>query len=508
MKKKWHCITANLLLFSSSSIFALDVYSIQDNTLRIRNVDLGADTYTDVKIKVGNILNISSGLPNKINDQYISESNTLKISKVYVDGKSYSNVDINVGEIIQVGGMTSRHSILPSGLTFEEFKTQAISFWNESPSYIESTLYEQKLAKMTTSTTCYGFGTDDLIPPTPLIKSWSNANQLGSFYQLRSNGFDGYRPYVSAPVPFKQVTINANIYAQNDPRVTQLRTYLEGMLQYINSNNFDQRYLTTIKNFLLSYANANALSEGLYTNWSDVITENTPVHFEIMPLTLQLIHAFNLSYSTMSVQERQVIGSWLNTLVTTTIKSSWSNNKQDNKAYYRTQIALAWGILIGDPNLIRNAVLMYKNAIYEMRSDGSFINESSRGGSANLYQSQALDSLLSVAISLEENLNFPALEFQVNNKSIWIAAGRVLDAYENQVKIASQYGKSCEGSFGSVTTPDSRWGYPQSFSFLRVGLYRSDYPKVTERIKAFNWNLSAPYVAEREGLDLTLLIAR
>ena len=24
MKKKWHCITANLLLFSSSSIFALD----------------------------------------------------------------------------------------------------------------------------------------------------------------------------------------------------------------------------------------------------------------------------------------------------------------------------------------------------------------------------------------------------------------------------------------------------------------------------------------------------
>ena len=58
MKKKWHCITANLLLFSSSSIFALDVYSIQDNTLRIRNVDLGADTYTDVKIKVGNILNI------------------------------------------------------------------------------------------------------------------------------------------------------------------------------------------------------------------------------------------------------------------------------------------------------------------------------------------------------------------------------------------------------------------------------------------------------------------
>jgi hypothetical protein len=142
-----------------------------------------------------------------------------------------------------------------------------------------------------------------------------------------------------------------------------------------------------------------------------------------------------------------------------------------------------------------------------MRLDGSFVNESSRGGSANLYQSQATDSLISLAASLEENLGLPALNFEINNKSVWSAANRTLDAYENQVKIASQYGKSCESaSYGSTASPDSRWGSLQSISFLRVGLYRDAPNQFLQRLQSLRFD--SYYYPEREGLDLITLLAR
>jgi hypothetical protein len=193
-------------------------------------------------------------------------------------------------------------------------------------------------------------------------------------------------------------------------------------------------------------------------------------------------------------------------LVARVLTSAWSRNKQDNKVYFRSQVALAWGLITGDSELVRNAITIYKHAINEMRPDGSFINESSRGGSANLYQSQATDSILSLALALEENLGLPAFNFQVDGKSVWNAAGRVLDAFADQVRIASQYGKSCEqGSFGSVAAPDPRWGSNlQSISFLRLALKRDGLGNAPTRIRAMTWDKY--YYPEREGVDLMALL--
>ena len=500
-------LSAVLLAFCTSAN-AIDFYTPETNTITIANVDVGEMTYSKAKVRLAEVINLKGGAPESINDQYSFVDGLLKISRVYVGTKPYSNVTVSIGDVVSVGGGVSKTAVMPSGDSLAAFNAKVLDAWNQTPAYIDKSDYEKQLALLAEKNSCMGFTSPDIIPATPKILSWKNSQFIGNLYPLRFDDFvPNNVPYKEEPKPFVKVNIDANVYAQNDPNVNELRSFLVDMNVYLGSKQASNIYKEQLKNFLIKFAEKNSISEGLYTNWSSVITENTPVNFEILPLTLNLIHSFNYTNKLMTKGELDLVGSWLNKLVTTTIKSSWGGGRQDNKAYYRSQVALAWGLIIGDSELVKNAMLIFKHAINEMRLDGSFVNESSRGGSANLYQSQATDSLISLATSLEENLGLPALNFEVDKKSIWNAASRTLDAYDNQVKIASQYGKSCESaSYGSTAAPDSRWGSLQQISFLRIGLYRDAPNQLLQRLQSFTFN--SYYYPEREGLDLITLLAR
>ena len=487
---------------------AIDFYTPETNTITIANVDVGDMTYSKVKVKLAEVKNLKQGIPESINDQYSFVDGLLKISRVYVGAKPYSNVTVTIGDVVSVGGGISKNAVMPSGDSLSAFNAKVLQAWNQTPQYIDKLDYERQLLSLAEKNSCYGFVSPDIIPANPKLLSWKTSQHTGTLYSLRFDGFLPQNvPFRDEPKPFVKVNTNANVYAQIDQNVFDTRLFLVDMNVYLGSSQASPFYRDQLKNFLIKFAEKKALSEGLYTNYSSVITENTPVHFEILPLTLNLIHSFNYTNKLMSKDELELVGSWLNRLVTTTIKSSFGGGRQDNKAYYRSQIALAWGLIIGDADLVKNAILIFKNAINEMRADGSFVNESSRGGSANLYQSQATDSLISLATSLEENLGLPALNFEVDNKSIWNAASRTLDAYDNQVKIASQYGKSCESaSYGSTAAPDSRWGGLQQVSFLRIGLYRDAPNQFLQRLQSLRFD--SYYYPEREGLDLITLLAR
>ncbi|MFM9989845.1 MAG: alginate lyase family protein [Burkholderiaceae bacterium] len=500
-------LSAALLAFCTSAN-AIDFYTPETNTITIANVDVGDITYSKVKVKLAEVKNLKQVAPESINDQYSFVDGLLKIARVYVGTKPYSNVTVSIGEVVSVGGGFAKSAIMPSGETSASFNAKVLDAWNQKPLYIDNSDYERQLLSLAEKNSCFGFFSADIIPTKPKLISWKNSQIIGTLYPLRFNRFTpNNMPYKAEPIPFSKVNIDANVYAQNDENVGNLRRFLVDMNQYLASAQADSMYLVQLKNFLIKFAEKNALSDGLYTNWSTTITENTPVHFEILSLSLNLIHSFNYTQELMTQDEKETVGNWLNRIVTTTIKSSWGGSRQDNKAYYRSQIALAWGLIIGDADLVKNAILIFKNAINEMRVDGSFVNESSRGGSANLYQSQATDSLISLATSLEENLGLPALNFEINNKSVWSAANRTLDAFENQVKIASQYGKSCESaSYGSTASPDSRWGNLQSISFLRIGLYRDAPSQLLQRLQILPFD--SYYYPEREGIDLITLLAR
>jgi hypothetical protein len=286
--------------------------------------------------------------------------------------------------------------------------------------------------------------------------------------------------------------------------VNTLELAITERLVRLSSPNPNEASRIELRDFLLAYAKANALSVGLIVNWQDQ-PEPKPVHFEVMPLTLRMIHAFNFTNSSMTTDERELVGEWLHKIVKLVLSGSWGD-RQDNKVYYRSQIAFAWGTLVGDSDLVANALDNFRHAIREMRPDGSFISESSRAGSANLYQSQATDSLISLALAIYENLGINSFAFDYDGKSVFTAANRTLDAFQDQVKIASQYGKSCDGgAFGSTSSPDSRWGDLRDISFLRILPHISGTHPVQERIALMGWEAS--YWPQREGIDLMSVLS-
>ena len=492
-----------ILITNLGQGFASDYFDGATNQIRLREVKVGDSFYNSVVVEMGELIRLKNGPPEAAHSSFSFTDGVLFIPFIRVNSTLFTNASVSVRFVAEIGGTIADRALLPSGETYGQFKRAVFSAWNEKPAYIDRQRYEELLKEVSSSTTCFGFVVDDIIPPVRRLLSWGGTVYINELYPMRKPE-SSRRPFsqdISFPEPFSSVGTDANVYAQDDQRVVQLRAALIQRLQNIGIPAAEELAAEELKTALFDYARANALRDGLLTNWSSQVTPNTPVHFEILPLTLNLVHSFSFVANRYTPAERELVGKWLTNLVSTVLISSWGTGRQDNKAYYRSQIALAWGIVTGDSKLVRNAIHIFKHAIHEMRPDGSFINESSRGGSANLYQSSATDSIVSLAVSLEENLGLPALTFELDGKSAWTAMARVLDAVENQVKIASQYGKSCQGgSFGTVTQPDSRWGNLQSISYLRIGQKREGLKGVTERIRSINW--SDTYYPEREGIEL------
>jgi len=485
-----------------SSAWSSDYYDAATNTVRLREVIVGDAVYKKVIVGFGQLLSLNQGEPQAAMSAYSTTSGVLSVPFIRVGSSQATNGSGTITQVVSVGPELRLDTRLPSGETYGAFKAAALAAWREVPRYIDPARYQAQLRQLETSTSCYGFAADDLIPASKSSLSWADDVHLNVLYPMRTTRYDiAYWPNTAFPAPFTRVNIDANVYAQSDERVAQLRNALVDRLIHLGSSSASASVREELKAQLLAHARANALSDGLLVNWSTTITPNTPVHFELLPLGLHLIHAFSHVAALYTPPERQLVGDWLNRFVGRVLSSSWAGNRQDNKAYYRSQLALAWGLIAGNSGLVRNAILMFKHALNEVRPDGSFVNESSRGGSANLYQSQAADSLLSLAVALEENLGLPALTFQIDGKSVWTVAGRVLDAQADQVRIASQYGKSCEqGSFGTVSSPDPRWGSLQQISFLRIALKRDGLGAVPARIRQIPW--ARHYYPEREGVDL------
>jgi hypothetical protein len=494
------------LVCAHGQVKASDYFDAATGTIHLREVAVGDVVYKRVGAGLGKVQSLAQGEPNAATASYSTSSGLLSIPFIRVGATAFTNAAVSITDVRYVESDLRSSTPLPSGQTYGAFKAAVLAAWRQIPQYIDPADYQAQLRRLESSTTCYGFGSEDFIPTPRSSLNWGQGVHVNALFPMRTTKHQlVFTPVNAFPAPFVRVAIDANVYAQNDERISQLRWALVDRLIHLGSANPNNAVREELKNQLLDYARANALSEGLLTNWSTAVTPNTPVHFEIISLSLNLIHAFSHAAPLFSPTERQMVGDWLNRMVSRVLTSSWGN-KQDNKVYYRSQVSLAWGLITGDSELVRNAITIYKHAINEMRQDGSFINESSRGGSANLYQSQATDSILSLALAFEENLGLPALNFQIDGKSVWTAAGRVLDAYADQVRIASQYGKSCEqGSYGSVAAPDPRWGANlQSISYLRVALKRDGLGTVPSRIRSLPW--ANYYYPEREGVDLMALL--
>jgi hypothetical protein len=398
-------------------------------------------------------------------------------------------------------------NIYPSGVDADTFIAEVQKAWQQEPDYASQDSLEEKWNAIANANECFeGFSYPDIMPVPNQNLDWNSATILGKLYPYRSqNNFSFYGNIREKPEPFKTVLIDASIYGSEDENLIKTRHYLWDMLSAFDNEDQSQSLLEELREFLIEFAQFDALSEGLFTGWGDGESQG-PVHYSVMWATALFVNAFDLTARHMTLDERALTGDWLNNLITAVLKSSWGGgiegNRQDNKAYYRSQIAMNWGIITGDASLVANAITMFKHAINEMRPDGSFPVESSRGGSANLYQSIATEHIVGLAIGLNEHFGLPTLTFEKSNKTLWTGVSRVLDAVDDQVKIASEYGKSCPGgSLGTIDSPDDGWPGDQNsgLGYLFAAYFRETPADVFERIVKLE--LPDNPVNRYEGID-------
>ena len=93
-----------LAMLLAQSSWAMDTYNPVSNELSIPAVQVGNRTYTQVVVKVGNVLEVQNGTPANAIDVYDPVSGVLHIASVGVGNSTYTNVRITVGPILSVGG--------------------------------------------------------------------------------------------------------------------------------------------------------------------------------------------------------------------------------------------------------------------------------------------------------------------------------------------------------------------------------------------------------------------
>lgn len=142
-----------------------------------------------------------------------------------------------------------------------------------------------------------------------------------------------------------------------------------------------------IKKFLVDWATADAISVNIHVPWDE-----KPVDYNVLKLVPPMILAYSEVASLMTPAESETVARWLHRLVGQGLASSWGD-RQDNKAYMRSSIALMWGLLIGNDKLKQVGYAAFDDALYDLRPDGSPPGESMRGGSGLHYSNRVATML-------------------------------------------------------------------------------------------------------------------
>ena len=221
-----------------------------------------------------------------------------------------------------------------------------------------------------------------------------------------------------------------------------------------------------LKKFLLSWSSADALSK----NIRFTLMKKFRLDFHVQSLLPPMIIAFSDISGSLTKNERVQVGSWLNRLVEQSQQSDFYS-RQDNKAYLRHLTALLWGIVIENERLVEQAKKGYQNAIFDMRPDGTFPKDVSRGGSGIHYQNRSTNALIALAgyaTLIGENW----IDYEVNGRSIKDAVAWLDDA-NSDPSLNKVYARRCDGgSKGTIDSPNMN-----HLNILRTG--ESDISWVT-----------------------------
>ncbi len=245
---------------------------------------------------------------------------------------------------------------------------------------------------------------------------------------------------------------------------------------------------------LADWAQADALKSGIHVSWNP-----KPVDYQIIVLIGVLVTAFSEVQADLSASERMLVGEWLNRLVQEVGNSHWAD-RQDNKEYQKVLIGLIWALTVEDFEAVHYATDIYKQAIHDMRPDGSFPMDSQRGGMGLHYNNYSAGNLFSIAALLKTSKGIDLFSYSVDGRSIHTAIEFVIHSIENPA-LNQKYAISCPHSgdrFGTVENPSMYFSLRDGERFLAAYLlvYASFFPDSAnaERIRNLYgkpWNYPA-----------------
>lgn len=252
------------------------------------------------------------------------------------------------------------------------------------------------------------------------------------------------------PEPMIDARINSKYGGDDHKRFAPYYEFLSVNigLNRIQPNDVAQKRLSE---FLTSWAAADALSKNIrFTLMKEFRLD---YHIQIF-IPLAIIAYADISAS-LDSKEKQQVGQWINRLVEDSQKSVFMT-RQDNKAYLKHLTALMWGIVIKNEALISQARDAYQTAILDMRPDGTFPLEVSRGGSGLQYQNTAVNVLVSMAgysTLIGENwMDYAVRDRSLKQAVIW------LDKASQDPSMNKIYARKCDGgSFATIDKPNMNY---------------------------------------------------
>ena len=249
------------------------------------------------------------------------------------------------------------------------------------------------------------------------------------------------------PKPLIDAKISSKYGGQDQKRFQPIYEFLNTNigLNRIEPNGVAERRL---KEFFLTWSFADALSKNIRFK----LMKTFRLDFHVQSLLPPMIIAYSDISGSLNSKERVEVGKWLNRLVEQSQKSDFYF-RQDNKSYLRHLTALLWGMVIGNDDLIEQARKGYKHAILDMRPDGTFPTDVSRGGSGIHYQNRSTNALMAMAgysTLIGENW----VEYEVNGRTIKNAVDW-LDKANSNPSLNKVYARQCDGgSNATIENPN------------------------------------------------------
>ncbi len=253
--------------------------------------------------------------------------------------------------------------------------------------------------------------------------------------------------YPPAPIP---VVVLDERYGERVAEVDAAADWFARITTYVRLTD-DPVARAVLKRGLMDWAQAGSLTQGVR-----ISRDERPIDFQMMQAILTVLNATAEIASDFEPAERGVVGLWMQNIVGLVADSTW-RFRQDNKPFLRSYVALVWALMSDDELAIRQVVENYKQAITEMRPDGSWPIDSQRGGMGLHYGARSTNALVLTALALESARGLDLFSFEVDGRSIHDAVAFVVQSMREPAATNQIYALSCPGGgdrFGSISDPD------------------------------------------------------